>query len=234
MKTTIITLLLMMSCLCTQAQVKAIKPHEIHPMPKIGYQEYERLFQLSQKDNPTPAEKKLLEGFEEDPIYTDLYSGYCSWYCGGEILSVKASSCLKPYKKFTYKGKNAHDFNHESVWAEGAPGQGTGEYLVYEFPGKCPRITNVKILNGHVKSNKAWKENSRVKKLKMYYMDKPYAILELEDSRSLQCFDVGVLGPHNPEAPNWTMKFEIMEVYPGSKYEDTVISELYFDGIDVH
>ena len=109
-----------------------------------------------------------------------------------------------------------------------------GEYLEYDFSGGCPRITHVKILNGHVKDEKVWKDNSRIKKLKMYYMGKPYAILNLQDSRTEQDFEVGVLGPHNPEAPNWTLKFEIMEVYPGDKYTDTVISELWFDGIDVH
>ncbi|WP_449508538.1 hypothetical protein [Dawidia soli] len=30
------------------------------------------------------------------------------------------------------------------------------------------------------------------------------------------------------------MKFEILEVYEGAKYDDTVISEIFFDGIDVH
>ena len=30
------------------------------------------------------------------------------------------------------------------------------------------------------------------------------------------------------------LKFEIMDVYPGDKYKDTVISDIYFDGIDVH
>jgi len=68
----------------------------------------------------------------------------------------------------------------------------------------------------------------------MYYKDEPYAILDLEDSRTLQCFDVGVLGPHDDAAPAWTLRFELLEVYPGDKYADTVISELYFDGIDVH
>lgn len=33
---------------------------------------------------------------------------------------------------------------------------------------------------------------------------------------------------------DWTLKFEILEVYEGSKYSDTVISEIYFNGIDVH
>ena len=68
----------------------------------------------------------------------------------------------------------------------------------------------------------------------MYYNDVPYAILQLNDTRNLQCFDVGVLGPHDEQAPQWSLKFEILEVYPGTKYEDTAISELYFDGIDVH
>jgi len=30
------------------------------------------------------------------------------------------------------------------------------------------------------------------------------------------------------------LKFEILEVYKGSKYNDTAITEIYFDGIDVH
>lgn len=32
----------------------------------------------------------------------------------------------------------------------------------------------------------------------------------------------------------WTLKFEIAEVYKGTKYDDVVITEIYFDGIDVH
>ena len=79
-----------------------------------------------------------------------------------------------------------------------------------------------------------WKDNARVKQLKMYYQGKPYAILDLEDTRNLQYFNVGVLGPYDADAPNWKLRFEILEVYEGEKYEDTVISELYFDGIDVH
>ena len=30
------------------------------------------------------------------------------------------------------------------------------------------------------------------------------------------------------------MKFEIVEVYKGEKYDDTALSEIYFDGMDVH
>ena len=120
------------------------------------------------------------------------------------------------------------------MWAEGVPGQGEGEYLIYTFPGECPRITTVQILNGYTKTEKAWLDNGRVKRLRMYYNGEPYAVLELEDTRRLQSFDVGLLGFHDASAPDWTLKFEILDVYPGDKYADTVITELFFDGIDVH
>lgn len=68
----------------------------------------------------------------------------------------------------------------------------------------------------------------------MYYNGKPYAVLNLEDTRALQRFDVGVLGFKDSKVPDWNIKFEILEVYPGEKCTDTVITELFFDGIDVH
>ena len=205
--------------LCTLAQVKTIKPSGTFALPS-----------QSLMDNKAKFDYLVENNF----VFEDLYSGKCSWYCGGVIDTVEASSCLPPQGKFDYLPGNAHDFDHTSAWVEGANGQGVGEYLVYRFPGGCPRITTVKILNGYVKNQKSWCENSRVKRLKMYYNDEPYAILLLADTRNLQCFDVGVLGPHDPDAPQWSLKFEILEVYPGTKFKDTAISELYFDGIDVH
>ena len=208
-----------------QAQEKVIQPSSVIAMPKITKAEWNKLYEMESDDE---VESK----YGDLSIYDDLYSEKCSWYCGGEVKSVTASSCLQPIKSFKYEGENAHDFNHESVWA--TKGKGIGESLTYTFEGKCPRITTVKILNGHVKTESVWRANSRVKKLRMYYNGKPYAILALQDSRTLQCFDVGTLGYHDLDKPDWTLKFEILEVYPGSKHEDTVIAELYFDGIDVH
>jgi hypothetical protein len=104
---------------------------------------------------------------------------------------------------------------------------------VYEFEMSCPRITTVYILNGYVKSNSAWSANSRVKKLKVYYNNKPIAILELQNSRSMQWFDIGTVG-RTGSGPRWSLKFEILEVYPGTKYQDTVISDIMFNGIDVY
>ena len=227
MKRSIITIhIAITAMMAVHAQEKVIKPQSITPMPTITVEKWEKL------SNQYGDDSEELSKYGDCTIYDDLYSGKCSWYCGGEVKSVTASSCLSPNSKFDYKGENAHDFSYESVWA--TKGKGIGESLTYTFEGKCPRITTVEILNGHVKSVEAWKANSRVKKLRVWYNNKPYAILALEDSRTLQSFDVGILGYNDETKPDWTLKFEILEVYPGSKYGDTVISELYFDGIDVH
>ena len=228
MKKIILFLILALAVLTATAQEKIIKPKTITPMPKMTKAEWQTYYDLVDQGRAP----KDISKYGDLTVYGDLYTECCSWYCGGEVKSVTASSCLKPIKSFNYKGENAHDFDHESVWA--TDGKGIGESLTYTFEGKCPRITTVKILNGHVKSETAWSANSRVKKLRMYYNGKPYAILDLQDSRTLQYFDVETLGFNDAAKSDWTLKFEILEDYPGTKHDDTVIAELYFDGIDVH
>ena len=181
MKKTILSIILAVATISAAAQEKILEPKSITPMPKITKAEWQTYYELRDEGRAP----KDINKYGDLTVYEDLYAEYCSWYCGGEVKSVTATSCLKPIKSFNYKGENAHDFNHESVWATDGNG-------------------------------------------------KPYAILALQDSRTLQCFDVGTLGFHDDAKPDWTLKFEILEVYPGSKHDDTVIAELYFDGIDVH
>jgi hypothetical protein len=143
--------------------------------------------------------------------------------------------------------QNAHDLYFKTAWVEGVKGYGIGEYLVYYFNQTAPRITQIIIANGYVKSEKAYRENSRVKKMKMYIDDKPVAILNLKDCRQTQIFNFEPIGRSRNERgslgeneellmkmPRWTLKFEILEVYKGEKYDDTAISEIYFNGLDVH
>ena len=228
----IITLLL---CVSSVAQEKVLKPTKLTPIPEVNLIKCEQLSFQTEDDYSiykalSPEDKALVDLGEEDSVLGHFYSAACSWYCGGEISKVSSSSALSAQ----YKGENAHDFSILNVWAEGVPGNGEGEYLIYTFPGRCPRITTVEILNGYTKTEKAWLDNGRVKRLRMYYNGEPYAILELEDTRRLQSFDVGILGYNDASSPDWTLKFEILDVYPGDKYADTVITELFFDGIDVH
>lgn len=226
-------LLLCLGTINLYAQVPELEPTSVVDIPYTDLQVCDRVVMKASTDydSLSDVEFALLCFVEEDPVLSHFYSGNCSWYCGGQIDSVTASSALAD----RYAAEKAHDFSIVTAWVEGVEGNGVGEYIKYAFPGTCPRITTVLIHNGYVKNWDVWRDNGRVKKLLMYYNDEPYAILNLQDTMGLQSFDVGVLGYEDKDsAPAWSIKFEILEVYPGKKYEDTAITEIYFDGIDVH
>ena len=226
-------LLLCLGTINLYAQVPELEPTSVVDTPYADLQVCDRVAMKASTDYNalSDVEIALLCFLEDNPVLRHFYSGSCSWYCGGEIDSVTASSTLAD----RYAAEKAHDFSIVTAWVEGVEGNGVGEYIKYAFPGTCPRITTVLIHNGYVKNWDVWRDNGRVKKLLMYYNDEPYAILNLQDTMGLQSFDVGVLGYEDKDsAPAWSIKFEILEVYPGKKYEDTAITEIYFDGIDVH
>lgn len=190
----------------------------------------------------TDQEQKILDECAEDRGgYYDVLGVGCSWYCGGGGDTQTSSSELQPANGISYAAHNAHDLSYKTAWVEGASGYGIGEYLIYSFPPTNPRITKIIIVNGYAKSKKAWSENSRVKVLKMYVNEKPFAVLNLEDTRREQAFAFEPIGNSDradwnrlKSGASWTMKFEIVDIYKGEKYDDTAITEIYFDGIDVH
>ncbi len=179
--------------------------------------------------------------FQDDGTPTDVFPGD-SWYDGGvHVTKFNTSSFLKPNKEITYGAQNAHDFNIVTAWVEGDSGHGIGAYLEYEFDtGKMTyiggdhnyAIYDIYIANGYKKSKRLWESNSRVKKFKMYVNGEPFGILELLDAFEFQTISI----PKIPLPPKGllTLRFEIMEVYPGTKYKDTAITELLFSGSGIY
>lgn len=201
--------------------------------------ELARQYELLEKyDALNPKEKAELEGLLEryGETYTDIWSidnGGCSWYCGGGNYKIEASSSLGSQGKNTYAPASANDLSYQTAWVEGKEGDGIGEYLEYHFKNNSPRITSVIVSNGYMKSDYAWENNNRVKALKFYVNGEAMGILKLSDTKSDQEFKLGTFG-HNADGSDLVLRFEILEVYKGKKYSDTAISEIYFDGIDVH
>ena len=219
-----------------QSQIKNFYPKKVVKPDLSAKREKEinRQNELLQKKTPTASEQKelniLLEKYGEVVENAwDIIDGGCSWYCGGGNYKIKASSSLND----SYKAKFANDLSYKTAWVEGKKDEGIGEYLEYYFKNDSPRITEIIISNGYMKSEETWKNNNRVKKLKLYVNGVPFGILNLKDSRTDQYFSVGTLG-HNKNGTDLVLKFEILEVYKGSKYNDTAITEIYFDGIDAH
>ena len=231
--------LLFLVLLCggtAQSQIKNFYPKKVVKPDLSAKREKEinRQNELLQKKVPTASEQKelniLLEKYGEVVENAwDIIDGGCSWYCGGGNYKIKASSSLGD----SYKAEFANDLSYKTAWVEGKKDEGIGEYLEYYFKNDSPRITEIIISNGYMKSEETWKNNNRVKKLKLYVNGVPFGILNLKDSLTDQHFSVGTLG-HNKNGTDLILKFEILEIYKGSKYNDTAITEIYFDGIDVH
>ena len=231
--------LLILALLCggaAQSQIKNFYPKKVVKPDLSAKREKEinRQNELLQKKAPTVSEQKelniLLEKYGEVVENAwDIIDGGCSWYCGGGNYKIKASSSLGD----SYKAEFANDLSYKTAWVEGKKDEGIGEYLEYYFKNDSPRITEIIISNGYMKSEETWKNNNRVKKLKLYVNGVPFGILNLKDSRTDQYFEMGTLG-HNKNGTDLILKFEILKVYKGSKHNDTAITEIYFDGIDVH
>jgi len=158
----------------------------------------------------------------------------CSWYCGGGPDSLWASSTRKPIEARSYEVRNAHDFDRCTAWVEGAAGPGIGEWITYQFANDSPRMHTVIISNGLVTSEKAWRTNNRVKLLRMEENGLHVATLELADSMEDQSFTLPRLFGQRVDGQPMRLTFIILEVYPGDHHDDTVISEIWFDGMDVH
>lgn len=196
--------------------------------------DYKRRNELLEKEMRSTYEenelRQLLEKHSEtrQDVWEIVGMG-CSWYCSGESYQIKASSFLND----EYGTKKTHDLSYQTAWAEGKDDEGIGEYLEYYFKNDCPLITSIIVSNGDFKTDEAWRNNNRVKKLKLYVNDVPFGVLNLKDSKTDQYFNVGELG-RNQDGSDLVLKFEIMEVYKGDKFDNTTITEIYFDGIDVH
>ena len=162
-------LLLCLGTINLYAQVPELEPTSVVDIPYADLQVCDRVEMKASTDydSLSDVEFALLCFVEEDPVLSHFYSGNCSWYCGGQIDSVTASSALAD----RYAAEKAHDFSIVTAWVEGVEGNGVGEYIKYAFPGTCPRITTVLIHNGYVKNWDVWRDNGRVKKLLMYYND---------------------------------------------------------------
>ena len=194
MKKVFLIALALISCFAAEAQLRTIKPSYIY---KIS-----------------------------DGDLDNIIDGFClgTWSNANNIV---ASSALKAQGSKSYKASNVFDRDPETAWVEGVKGHGIGQWI--ELKNTSIRETGIWcgvyqicILNGYVKSDKAWRENGRVKRLKVYCNGKPKYIMELQNSRSLQAFDVDF-------SKGATIRFEILDVYPGTKYQDTVITEIAFD-----
>ncbi len=88
-------------------------------------------------------------------------------------------------------------------------------------------LTGLCIINGYAKNEELFNANSRVKKLKLTIDNDREYIIELEDTMNPQLIDISYSQEPSFEVIKpLELTFEILEVYPGEKYQDTVITSI--------
>lgn len=157
----------------------------------------------------TAAESAPIESLESAPPVTMDH-----------VELVMASSSLSEYD-MTHSPERLCDGELSSAWVEGAEGQGIGESVTFCFDETCV-VTGFLIHGGYQKSRDLYQKNSRPARLRVFIPGYEEAIYLLGDEFGVQ--DIPLEVPVETKE----ITFIIEDVYAGSKYEDTVISELTF------
>lgn len=192
------------------------------------------LLQVNAQQADIPAFSPVEAGiplFEDQQMMAD---GGCSLACAiGWELS--ASSTLNAQGSNTYDVSKLEDGKRETAWVEGVKGYGIGQRITITFYEPDSDNPNLKIpfhgillTNGYSKNADVWSKNSRVKRLLVWLNSQKVCYLDLDDDLYPQEFtwtpNLVMVGAND------VINLEIVEVYPGSKYEDTAISDLGFYG----
>jgi hypothetical protein len=144
--------------------------------------------------------------------------GYFYQDCAQGVQPVKASSTLADQGGKSYGISNLSDYDPMTAWVEGVKGYGIGEW----FDVKAGGVNT--IYNGYQSTPQAWKNNSRVKRFKVYMNDTAVCYLDLTDEMGKQRFDLDVRQASYDHPI--TFRFEIVEVYKGDKWDDVAISHV--------
>jgi hypothetical protein len=142
------------------------------------------------------------------------------WYARHANYSVRASSTLPPDGEHRYDAANVANGSRDSVWSEGVPGNGIGEWLELTLDVPKP-LTGLDIWPGHYGSLELFKANARPKRIEVLVNDEHRFETTLEDRNEDQF--VPVIGY---EKPAKKVRITIKEVYPGAHYEDLCISHI--------
>ncbi len=143
-----------------------------------------------------------------------------------QVVDVKTSSYFSE-GTIKYDGKNFIPLSMKELkpWAADKGAKGIGEWieLTIEKEDWQFGVNSFFISNGYVNFNKPelYINNSRVKKLQVSCIESGIdAIYELEDTPNLQTIKL----PKEINTQVITVRFKILEVYPGNKWEDICIN----------
>lgn len=152
------------------------------------------------------------------------------------VQDAEATSYLTEILKgeiVEYLPSNLSEYNFISSWVEGVAGYGIGEKLSFYCVMYNGGPRRFYIINGFFSPDKPslFYDNGRVKSLHIKCFDE-YDKLVYECDKTLE--DTGEMQLIEFPVRCCKLEFEITDVYPGRKYEDTAITGIFYDEHDVY
>ncbi|RQP15839.1 MAG: hypothetical protein EAS52_13735 [Parapedobacter sp.] len=172
----------------------------------------------------TSQEKMWLNSIDagDSPYNTDYRSRYwgSNWSYASGLIAEKSDTL-------------AYDFNLLTAWHSPTSSNGLGKKitLVFESSGDS-EIKTVLFFPGNMRTPVDWQKYGRPAKVALRINGNDIAILHLKDVMACQVFKIPMTASYQ-ENEEITVVFDILSVYPGSEFEETVISEINFDGMDI-
>lgn len=139
-------------------------------------------------------------------------------------MTVCAGSVLAPQGRFEYGPRNLIAPPAEGwAWCEGQPGHGEGVQLTLSWSPRGLPWRTLRIANGYQRTDKTFRDNARVRDLRIRMDDGASLTVRLRDQSGIQTIRL----------PDWTesarTEFTILSVYPGARYQDTCLTTLSVD-----
>jgi hypothetical protein len=145
------------------------------------------------------------------------------------LAKATASSTLPASKHADYIPANVLDGLSSTCWAEGADNNGIGEWIKLTFPSEVT-VTRIGIIPGYDwyaddEIGDRFSINLRAKRIKLEFSDGSSQIINPQDSRRLQYFDLS-------EVQTRFVRLVVENVHSANaKWQDLCISEVEIQGI---
>lgn len=177
---------------------------------------------VPQKEVPVLRDSKQ----KPDPLYFTDHQEFMAMQeaYGSFPEGLVASSTKKSQGSNRYGAAQMGDLDSKTAWVEGHSNYGLGESVSFTWREKnhfhtCAALS---LMNGYQKSKGLMESNSRVKDIDLYADGELKARLALQDRLGYQTFGLDGLGLRDGQR----IKLVIRDVYKGTKWQDTCISEL--------
>lgn len=165
--------------------------------------------------NPSPAVLQTdSPSNRQEQTVVNQSSSYYYWD------GISASSALAPEGKLSYLPPMVKDGDIKTAWVEGRSDAGINEWIKLKS-GQPRPVCRIEIVNGYAASEKLFLANNRPSKLKIEFSDGATLVANLKDGYGVE----NIIQLPKPLTTS-SIKFTILDVYTGNKYNDTCIAEI--------